>query len=87
MTSEQLLPVADIGVTYIFHEDFWAGLAYRTSKALIATVGVKYQNIYIGYAFDFTMQEIQKVTYGTHEITCAIKFGDSKRKYRWLDRY
>jgi type IX secretion system PorP/SprF family membrane protein len=87
MTSEQLEPMADIGVTYIFHDDFWTGLAYRTSKALIATVGVKYQNIFIGYAFDFTMQEIQKVTYGTHEITFALKFGDNKRKYRWLDRY
>jgi type IX secretion system PorP/SprF family membrane protein len=87
MTSEELTPMADIGVTYIFHEDFWAGLAYRTSKALITTVGVKYQNIFIGYAFDFTMSEIQKVTYGTHEITFAIKFGDNKRKYRWLDRY
>jgi type IX secretion system PorP/SprF family membrane protein len=87
MTSEQLVPQADIGVTYIFHDDFWTGLAYRTSKALIATVGVKYQNIYIGYAFDFTMSEIQRVTYGTHEITFALKFGDNKRKYRWLDRY
>jgi type IX secretion system PorP/SprF family membrane protein len=87
MTSEELRPMADIGVTYIFHEDFWAGMAYRTSKALITTVGVKYQNIFIGYAFDFTMSEIQKVTYGTHEISFAIKFGDNKRKYRWLDRY
>jgi type IX secretion system PorP/SprF family membrane protein len=87
MTSEQLIPQADIGVTYIFHDDFWAGLAYRTSKALITTVGVKYQNMFIGYAFDFTMNEIQKLTYGTHEFTFALKFGDNKRKYRWLDRY
>jgi type IX secretion system PorP/SprF family membrane protein len=86
-TSEQLTPMADIGVTYIFHEDFWAGLAYRTSKAIISTVGVKYQNVYIGYAFDFTMSELQRVTYGTHEINFALKFGDNKRKYRWLDRY
>jgi hypothetical protein len=44
-------------------------------------------NMYIGYAFDFTLQEIQRVTYGTHELTIAIRFGDSARKYRWLDRY
>jgi hypothetical protein len=85
--SEQLKPQADIGATYIFNEDFWTGLAYRTSGAIIPTVGVKYQNIYIGYAFDFTLQEIQRVTYGTHELNFAIKFGDNKRKYRWLDRY
>ena len=85
--SEQFKPQADIGVTYIYNQDFWGGLAYRTSGALIATLGVKYENIFIGYAFDFTFQEIQKVTYGTHEITFALKFGDNSRRYRWLDRY
>lgn len=85
--SEQLKPQADIGATYIYEQDFWAGLSYRTSGAIIATLGVRYQNMFIGYAFDFTLQEIQRVTYGTHEITLAVKFGDNSRKYRWLDRY
>ncbi len=85
--SDQLKPQADLGVTYIYNQGFWTGLAYRTSGALIATVGVKYQNIFIGYAFDYTLQEIQTITYGTHEITVALKFGDNSRKYRWLDRY
>ena len=87
MMSEQLKPLADIGLTYIYDRRFWAGLSYRTSKALIANFGVTYTNMYFGYAFDFTLQEIQRVTYGTHELTVAIRFGDSARKYRWLDRY
>jgi len=87
MMSEQLKPQADIGLNYNFDQTFWAGLAYRTSGALVANLGVKYQNLFIGYAFDFTLQEIQRVTYGTHELTMALKFGDSARKYRWLDRY
>lgn len=85
--SGQLKPQADLGLTHIYNQSFWAGLSYRTSGALIANVGMKYQNIFFGYAFDFTMQEIQRVTYGTHEITIALKFGDSARRYRWLDRY
>jgi len=85
--SEQLKPQADIGATYIYNQGFWFGLAYRTSGALIANVGVKYQNIFFGYAYDYTLQEIQSITYGTHEITVALKFGDNTRKYRWLDRY
>jgi type IX secretion system PorP/SprF family membrane protein len=85
--SQQLKPQADVGLTYIFNQAFWAGLAYRTSGALIANVGVKHQNLFFGYAFDFTLQEIQRITYGTHEITIAVKFGDSSRRYRWLDRY
>ena len=87
MMSEQLKPQADIGLTYIANQAFWAGLSYRTSGAIIANLGVKKDNLFIGYAFDFTLQEIQRVTYGTHEITVALKFGDSIRKYRWLDRY
>lgn len=87
MTSEQFKPHADIGVTFIYNKGFWAGLAYRSSRAVIANAGVKYTNIFIGYAFDFTLQEIQRITYGTHEITLAVKLGDSARKYRWLDRY
>jgi type IX secretion system PorP/SprF family membrane protein len=85
--SEQLKPQADIGLNIILNESFWAGLSYRTSGAIIGNVGVRYANMYIGYAVDFTLQEIQRITYGTHEINLAWKFGDSARKFRWLDRY
>jgi len=87
MSELQLKPLADIGVTYIFDQKFWTGLAFRTSGALIANLGVTYENVFFGYAFDFTLQEIQRLTYGTHELTIALKFGDSARRYRWLDRY
>jgi type IX secretion system PorP/SprF family membrane protein len=85
--SEQLKPQADMGISYLYKQDLWTGLAYRTSGAVIANIGVKYQSMYIGYAFDFTLQKIQRITYGTHEITLALKLGDNTRKYRWLDRY
>ena len=85
--SEQYKPQIDIGATYIYNQGFWGGLSYRTSGAIIANVGVKYQNMYFGYAFDYTLSEIQRITYGTHEINVAVKFGDNTRRYRWLDRY
>jgi type IX secretion system PorP/SprF family membrane protein len=85
--SEQLKPLSDMGVSYIYKQDLWAGLAYRTSGAVIVNAGVKYQSMYIGYAFDFTLQKIQRITYGTHEITLAFKLGDNSRKHRWIDRY
>ncbi len=87
MMSDQVKPMADIGVTYIHDKQLWAGISYRTSGALITNIGMKYQNIHLGYAFDFTFGEIQRITYGTHEFTMALKFGDSARRYRWLDRY
>jgi type IX secretion system PorP/SprF family membrane protein len=92
--SEQFMPQADFGMTYIYDQSFWAGLAYRTSGAIIANVRFKFvpsmmnqTTMFIGYAFDFTSNQIQSVTYGTHELTIALKFGDSSKRYRWLDRY
>jgi type IX secretion system PorP/SprF family membrane protein len=91
MMSEQQKPVgnplAEFGLNFVYNQAFWTGLSYRTSGAVIANFGVKYMNAFIGYSFDFTLQEIQRITYGTHEINVAWKFGDSARRYRWLDRY
>lgn len=92
--SEELRPQADLGLTYIYDQSLWTGLTYRTGGGIIANIRLKYvpkhttkTAMFFGYAVDFTLNQIQRVTYGTHELTLAIKFGDSSRKYRWLDRY
>jgi type IX secretion system PorP/SprF family membrane protein len=92
--SEQIRPQADIGLTYNYDQTIWAGIAYRTGGALITNIRykfipsrVKMTSVYIGYAFDFTLNKIQRVTYGTHEVTMALKFGESAKRFRWLDRY
>jgi type IX secretion system PorP/SprF family membrane protein len=87
--SEQLKPQATLGSQFNYDNSLWAGISYRTDMGgtLIANVGVRYDRYYLGYAFDFSLSELHNVTYGTHEFTLAVKFGDSLRKYRWLDRY
>ena len=92
--SEELKPQADLGLTYIYDQSLWTGLTYRTGGGLIANIRLKYvpkhttkTAMFFGYAVDFTLNQIQRVTYGTHELTFAVKFGDSSRRYRWLDRY
>jgi type IX secretion system PorP/SprF family membrane protein len=85
--SEQWKPQVDVGVNYLLRQDFWAGLSYRTGSAIIASIGARYDIFYFGYSFDFSMNEIQSVTYGSHEIMIAMKLGNSARRYRWLDRY
>jgi type IX secretion system PorP/SprF family membrane protein len=92
--TDEMKPQTDIGCTYIYDQAFWAGVAYRTSGAVITNVMFRYVpnkaekiSMYFGYAYDFTSNMIQSATYGTHEITVAVKFGDSSRRYRWLDRY
>ena len=85
--SEQFKPQVDLGVNYLLREDFWAGLSYRTGNIIIASIGARFDALYFGYSFDFSLSEIQSVTYGSHEIMIAMKLGSTARRYRWLDRY
>ena len=85
--SEQLRPQGDIGLTYNYDNRFWVGATFRTGSAIIANVGVRKDKLFFGYSFDWTLQAIQRSTYGSHEFVMAVKFGDTLRKYRWLDRY
>ena len=92
--SEQLRPQADFGFSYIYNRYIWAGIGYRTGGALRANFRLKYINshidmitMYFGYSFDYTLSKIQRATFGTHELTLALKIGDSSKKFRWLDRY
>lgn len=92
--SEQFRPQADIGLTYTYDTKFWMGMSYRTGSSIVTNIGMKYVNsrikmtsVYLGYSFDFALNKIQRVTYGTHEIVIALKLGDSAKRFRWKDRY
>lgn len=88
--SEQLKPQMDLGVNYIFDNyknSFWVGFRYRTIDAIIIGVGVRADHLHVGYAFDFSFSQLQKLTYGTHEISLAFKFGAPQKRFRWLNRY
>ncbi len=86
-TTEDLTWQADINTKFIFNEEYWGGLSYRTGGALVFMGGVKVDKFFFGYAFDYTLSSMMKGTYGSHEIMIAVKFGDNARRYRWLNRY
>jgi type IX secretion system PorP/SprF family membrane protein len=77
----------DLTARVYYKEDYWAGLSYRTNDAIIALMGVKYDRFYVAYAFDFTLTDIRKESFGTHELSLAVKFGESARRYRWINAY
>lgn len=75
----------DLTARVFYKEDYWAGLSYRTNDAIILLLGLKYDRFYLAYASDFAITDIRKATtLGTHEITLAVKFGESARRYRWI---
>lgn len=70
-----------------YKRQYWFGLSGRTSGDLIAMVGVKLNNYYFGYSYDYGFNGLSRYTFGSHEICLTAKFGDTARRYRWLDRY
>ncbi len=74
----------DLTTRVFYKDDYWAGLSWRTNDAIIMLMGLKYDRFYFAYAFDFTLTDIRTQSMGTHELTLAVKFGESARRYRWI---
>jgi type IX secretion system PorP/SprF family membrane protein len=87
--SDMLLNSLQVDLTarVYYQEDYWAGISYRTNDAIVALMGVKYNRFYFAYAFDFTLTDIRSRSYGSHELSLAVKFGESARRYRWINAY
>jgi type IX secretion system PorP/SprF family membrane protein len=91
----------DANVKLYYKEDYWAGISYRSGSsaritrestggrgsALIFMVGARVDKFYFGYAYDYSFNSISSKTIGSHELMVGVKFGDSARRYRWLNRY
>lgn len=85
--SENLRINSDITLKAYYLQDYWAGISYRTKESVILLAGVAVKNLYFGYGFDYNLTDIQQVSYGSHEIMLGITFGDTQRRYRWLNRF
>ncbi len=77
----------DLTTRLYYKEDFWGGMSWRTNDAIIIMTGMKYDRFYFAYAFDFTLTDIRTQSFGSHELSMAVKFGESARRYRWINRY
>jgi type IX secretion system PorP/SprF family membrane protein len=86
-TSEDLQFSSDISTRFIYDKQYWTGLSFRTSGEFIMLLGIKLNRLYFGYSFDYGFNKISKLSYGSHEVSIALKIGDSSRRYRWIQRY
>ena len=86
-TTETFNLQADVSVKGYYKRDYWLGFSYRTGNAIITNVGVKINRLYVGYAFDYSLNDIQRISYGSHELMIGLNFGDNTRRYRWLNRF
>jgi type IX secretion system PorP/SprF family membrane protein len=85
--NERMRLQAEITIKAFYKRQYWFGISGRTSGDIIAMAGLKYKKYYLGYSYDYGFNGIAPYTFGSHEICLTAKFGDTARRYRWLDRY
>lgn len=77
----------DLTTRIFYKENYWAGLQYRTNDAVTMLIGFKYDRFYIANSFDFNVSDIRARSVGSYELSIAAKFGESSRRYRWLNSF
>lgn len=58
----------DISVRMIYDKKFWGGLSWKYGDAIVLMLGGKFKMIEAGYAYDFPISRIIKVSTGSHEL-------------------
>ncbi|MBL4624773.1 MAG: type IX secretion system membrane protein PorP/SprF [Flavobacteriales bacterium] len=71
---------------YVERNAFVIGGWYRWKDAVMVLIGIDYNNLRIGYSFDYTTSKLgASKPLGSHEISCTYKFKCSpvkRKKYR-----
>jgi len=63
----------DINATTTWKDIMWLQLGYRTNGNILSGLGLNYQNINIGYAYEFDRTNLNIASAGTHQI--MLRFG------------
>jgi type IX secretion system PorP/SprF family membrane protein len=66
----------DLNLNILMLRKFWIGAGYRTGDALIAMLEWNITNqLRIGYAFDYTLSDLQRYSNNSHEVMLGYDFG------------
>mgnify|MGYP000038245619 CR=1 FL=1 len=72
----------DFNLMAIFSEKFWIGMTYRTNDSFDAIMQIHLENgLRIGYSYDFTTTQLNRVNTGSHEIMIGYDFNKAKKGF------
>lgn len=63
-----------------YNDMVWAGLSVRFNESVVPMAGVLYQNVVLGYSYDFTTTNLKNYSSGTHEVYLAYRIPEKMRK-------
>ena len=58
----------------------WFGITYHSNNAIALSVGVRYKNLSIGYAYDLGIGKIKSFTGSSSEFLLGFTFGTTKKE-------
>jgi len=53
----------------------WVGVTYHSNYAVAASIGLRYKNLAVGYAYDFGIGKVKKYTGSSSEFLLSYTFG------------
>jgi type IX secretion system PorP/SprF family membrane protein len=64
----------DFNLSVLFGNVFWAGVSYRTAKAITLLTEFKIaERIKLGYSYDLYLNQLESFNYGSHEIRIGFE--------------
>jgi len=73
-------PQLDLNASFLFSNKLWAGVSYRTEKAISFMTEINIaDNFRVGYSYDIWMNELKAYNKGSHEIRLSFDINIAKR--------
>ncbi|TVR78741.1 MAG: type IX secretion system membrane protein PorP/SprF [Chitinophagaceae bacterium] len=73
---------ADFNASLLFYDALWVGASYRTGDSFVFMVEYYFgERFRAGYAYDYTITELNNYTSGSHEIMIGYEFSLDKDAY------
>ena len=77
----------EISTRFSYRDDFWLAATYRTPQIAALMAGIRTQNLFISYTYEYNFNPLHSFSFGAHELNLTYRLGDSAKRYRWLIRY
>lgn len=75
LKATEITPVqADLNLKAWYNKLIMLGVSYRHNDAIVALIGAKYKNMFLGYSYDITTSKIKTYNTGSHEIVLGYHF-------------
>lgn len=69
----------DINAVFDWRRIGWVGVTYHSNYAVAASLGLRYKNLAVGFAYDFNIGKVKKYVGSSSEFLLSYTFGGSRK--------